>query len=437
MDLQRTIRKEISLEGEGLHTGNPVKITFKPAVPNSGINFIRMDLPGKPLIKATVENILDAARVPRRTSLGVDGIEIHTVEHLMATLCGLGIDNLTIEMDNNEVPGLDGSGFAFLEAIKQTGIEEQQANRRYFYVKEPVLVEEKDAYLTVFPYSSYKISYTLDYRHPLMKVQYLNVELNEQTFEKEVAACRTFVLEDEIEELRHKGLGRGASYDNTLVISEKGVKENTLRVEDEFVRHKVLDLIGDLYLLGMPLKGCVIGAKSGHSLNIKLLRKINEQKGHYELGGVQSTYSIRGKELDITQIMKILPHRYPFLLVDRIISIEEGKRAVGIKNVTINDNFFQGHFPSRPVMPGVMIIEAMAQVGGVLMLSQEQHLGKIAYFIAADNIKFRKTVTPGDQLILEVEVIKVKSKTGQVRTMAKVDDKIVAEADLMFTLVEA
>lgn len=436
MDSQRTIKKETSLGGVGLHTGNPVKITLKPAVVNSGINFIRVDLPGKPLIMASVENILDATKFPRRTSLIKDGAEIHTIEHLMATLCGLGIDNLTIEINNNEVPGLDGSGLTFGEAIRKSGIEEQPAPRHYFYVKEPVLVEEKDAYLAVFPYSSYKISYTLDYRHPLVKTQYLNIELNESSFEKEIVASRTFVLEDEVENLKHMGLGRGANYDNTLVVAQKGIKENTLRSEDEFARHKVLDLIGDLYLLGMPLKGCVVGAKSGHSLNIKLLRKINEQKSHYGLGGVQSTFAIKGQELDVSQIMKILPHRYPFLLVDRIISIEEGKRAVGIKNVTINESFFQGHFPQRSVMPGVLIIEAMAQVGGVLMLSQEQHLGKIAYFIAANNIKFRKTVTPGDQMVLEVEVVRVKSKIGQVHTQAKVDDKVVAEADLMFTLAE-
>ncbi|MDP3143298.1 MAG: bifunctional UDP-3-O-[3-hydroxymyristoyl] N-acetylglucosamine deacetylase/3-hydroxyacyl-ACP dehydratase [Candidatus Omnitrophota bacterium] len=437
MDSQRTIKKETSLEGVGLHTGNPVKITLKPAVVNSGINFIRVDLPGKPLIKAQAENILDAIKVPRRTSLIKDGAEIHTIEHLMATLCGLGIDNLTIEINNNEVPGLDGSGLVFWEAVRKSGIEEQQAPRRYFYVKEPVLVEEKDAYLAAFPHSNYKISYTLDYHHPLMKAQYLNIELNESSFEKELVASRTFVLEDEVENLKHMGLGRGANYDNTLVVAQKGVKENTLRSEDEFVRHKVLDLIGDLYLLGMPLKGCIIGAKSGHSLNAKLLRKINEQKSHYELGGVQSTFAIKGQELDISQIMKILPHRYPFLMVDRIISIEEGKRAVGIKNVTINESFFQGHFPQKPVMPGVLIIEAMAQVGGVMMLSQEQHLGKIAYFIAANNIKFRKTVVPGDQLVLEAEVVKVKSKTGQVHTQAKVNDKVAAEADLMFILAEA
>lgn len=437
MDLQRTIKSAVSLEGVGLHTGNRVKITFKPALPNSGINFIRVDLPGKLLIRAAVDNILAIDKAPRRTSVGKDGVEIHTIEHLMSTLCGLEIDNLNIEIDNNEVPGLDGSGLNFLEAIKRTGIEEQQSPRRYFYVKEPVLVEEKDSFLAAFPHAHYKIAYTLEYRHPLMKAQYLNIELNSETFEKEVAGFRTFVLEDEIEDLKLRGLGRGANYENTLVVSEKGVKDNVLRAENEFVRHKVLDLIGDLYLLGMPMKARIVGAKSGHSLNIRLLKKINEQKDQFELGGVQATTIASGKELDISQIMKILPHRYPFLLVDRIIAIEEGKRAVGIKNVTINEGFFQGHFPQRPVMPGVLIIEAMAQVGGVLMLSQEQHMGKIAYFIAADNIKFRKTVTPGDQLILEVEIIKVKSKTGQVHTTAKVQDRLVAEADLMFTLVES
>jgi len=288
----------------------------------------------------------------------------------------------------------------------------------------------------VLPHPNFRISYTLDYDHPLLKTQYLNLEVTSETFEKEIASYRTFVLEEEVEELKKLGLGKGASFDNTLVVTEKGIVENILRKEDEFVRHKILDLIGDLYLLGAPIKGYVIAVKSGHALNIRLLHKIFEQKQRYESAGVRSEYVSKQQELDIAEIMKVLPHRYPFLLVDRVISLEEGKRAVGIKNVTINDNFFTGHFPDRPVMPGVLIIEAMAQVGGVLMLSQAKNFGKIAYFIAADNIKFRKPVLPGDQLVLEVEVIKVRSRTGQVHTQAKVDDKLVAEADLMFSLAE-
>ncbi|MDP2939608.1 MAG: bifunctional UDP-3-O-[3-hydroxymyristoyl] N-acetylglucosamine deacetylase/3-hydroxyacyl-ACP dehydratase [Candidatus Omnitrophota bacterium] len=439
MELQHTLKHEISLEGVGLHTGNPVKITFKPAPVDLGINFVRVDLEGRPWLKADVLNVLDANRIPRRTSLGKDGFEIHTVEHLLAVLVGLGIDNLIVEINNNEVPGLDGSGLEFIEVIKKAGIEEQNSPRKYFLVKEPVWVAEKDSLLAVFPHPSFKISYTLDYDHPILRSQYISLEINPETFEKEISSFRTFVLQDEVEELKKIGLGKGASYDNTLVVTDDGVIKNQLRSPDEFVRHKVLDLVGDMYLLGMQMKGNVVAIKSGHTLNIKLIKKLTEQKARYELGGVGSNYTFKqeAKELGISQIMQILPHRYPFLLVDRIISLEGGKRAVGIKNVTINDGFFEGHFPKRPVMPGVLIIEAMAQVGGVLMLSQEEHQGKIAYFIAANNIKFRKTVIPGDQLVLEVEVVKLRSKTGQVHTQALVAGKVVAEADLMFTLGES
>ncbi len=437
MELQHTIKKDVSLEGEGLHTGNRVKITLKAAAANTGIIFVRVDLPGCPSVKADISNVLDSKRIPRRTSLGKEGFEIHTIEHLMAVLAGLGIDNLMVEINNSEIPGLDGSGLEFIEAIKKSGIEEQNAERKYFLVKEPVWVEEKDALLAVFPYSNFKISYTLDYDHPVLRSQYISLEMNSATFEKEISSFRTFVLQSEVEELKKIGLGRGASYENTLVVTEDGVLKNTLRSPDEFVRHKVLDLVGDLSLLGLPIRGNVVAIKSGHPLNIKLVKKLYEQKSRYELGGVAGGYTFTGNELDIFQIMQILPHRYPFLFVDRILSLEGGKRAVGIKNVTINDNFFEGHFPRRPVMPGVLIIEAMAQVGGVLMLSQEEHRGKIAYFMAADKIKFRKTVVPGDQLVLEVEVVKLRSKTGQVHTQAKVSGKVVAEADLLFTLVEA
>ena len=435
MEKQQTIKKEVTIEGIGLHTGEKVKLRFKPADVNTGINFVRIDSPQKVQIQAHISNILDLNQLPRRTSIGKDNIEVHTIEHLMAALAGLGIDNILVEIDNIEVPGLDGSGIAFVDILKEAGIQGQDALRKYFSVKEPICIEENDSTIAILPYSSYKISYTLNYSHHFLKTQFLSLEINPETFKKDIASYRTFVLQEEIDELKKLGLGKGASYDNTLVITKEGVKNNTLRSDDEFVRHKILDLIGDLYLINAPLRAHVIALKSGHPLNIKLIKKIYEQKKRYELGGVKSESVFAGcEQLGIDDIMKVLPHRYPFLLVDRIIFLEEGRRAVGVKNVTINDNFFKGHFPGRPVMPGVLIIEAMAQVGGVLMLSQEKNFGKIAYFMAANNVKFRKTVIPGDQLILEVETVKVKSKTGQVHTQAKVDGKLVAEADLMFAL---
>ena len=452
---QRTIGKEVSIKGVGLHTGNTVTVKFKPAPVNSGINFVRVDLstekgrpdalkgwvlPGKPVVKAEAKNLLDLVKSPRRTSISCDGAEIHTIEHLMAVFAGLCIDNIFVEMDNNEVPGLDGSGLEFLDILKSAQILEQDAARKYFLIKEPVWVEEDNASLVIVPAADFRVSYTLSYNHSLLKDQYFDTIIDCNSFEENIVSSRTFCLEEEASTLREQGLGKGANYDNTLVVGKKDVIKNKLRFNDEFARHKVLDLIGDLYLLGLPLRGHVIALKSGHPLNIKLLKKIYQQKDRHERAGVKSVSSFtfnEGQELDAQTIMKILPHRYPFLFVDRVLSLEPGRRAVGIKNVTMNDNFFNGHFPGKPVMPGVLIVEAMAQIGGVMMLAPDKNRGKLAYFLAADNVKFRKTVLPGDQLVLEAEATRIKAKTGRVQARALVDGKVVAEAALMFALVDS
>jgi UDP-3-O-[3-hydroxymyristoyl] N-acetylglucosamine deacetylase/3-hydroxyacyl-[acyl-carrier-protein] dehydratase len=274
------------------------------------------------------------------------------------------------------------------------------------------------------------------YNNPLIGSGYIDILLDGK-LKDDIFTARTFCLEEEVKPLQDLGLGKGANYDNTLVVSRDGIIKNKLRCEDEFVKHKILDLIGDLYLAG-PIRGHVIAIKSGHSLNIKLLEKLRRYRDKVFSAGVgsQTSYVPSGKELSSEEIMKLLPHRYPFLLIDKIIDLEPCKRAVGVKNVSMNEYFFQGHFPNRPVMPGVLIIEAMAQVGGVLMLSSAENKGKLAYFLAANNAKFRKTVVPGDQLVIEVVAGKVKSKTGTVYTKAFVDEKVVAEAELMFALVE-
>ncbi len=439
MDKQRTIEKETGLKGIGLHTAKKVNVTFKPADIDTGINFIRTDLPGRPIIKASVDSLLSQARSPRHTSIGSDGIEIHTIEHLMAALSGLCIDNIYIEIDNDEVPGLDGSSLNFLETLDRAGIKEQEKSRRGYFIKEPIFVEEDGAAIVAVPSQDFKISYTLNYNHPLLRAQFLELKFHEGVFKNELASSRTFCLESEAEELQQQGMGAGANYENTLVVGENGVIKNKLRYQDEFVRHKMLDLFGDLYILGEPLKAHIIALRSGHSLNLKLARKIEKQKQKYAVGGIGVDFRTQemGTQFGIETIMKILPHREPFLFVDRIIHLETGKHATGIKNVTINDYFFKGHFPGKPVMPGVLIVEAMAQVGGVMMLSPKENRGKLAYFLSADNIKFRKTVVPGDQLILDVEAGKIKSRTGRVHAKALVDGKVVAEADLMFVLVES
>jgi len=437
MSKQRTIQRELSLKGMGLHTANKVNLTFKPAPEDSGINFIRIDLPDKPVIKASVDYLLSPSRSWRRSSVGNGQAEIHTIEHLMAALAGTGIDNIYIEIDNDEVPGMDGSSLNFFEILNEAGIKEQEKDRQYYSIKEPIFQEEDGSSIIALPFSEFKISYTLNYNHQLLETEFLELNLDSEVFKKEIASARTFCLQEEAAELQRQGLGRGANYDNTLVIGKNGVINNKLRYQNEFIRHKILDLIGDLYLVGCPIKGHIIALRSGHSLNLKIARKISEQRQRYSMGGVGAGYHpMEGEELDISTIKKILPHREPFLFVDKVISLEKGRRATGIKNVTINDYFFKGHFPDRPVMPGVLIVEAMAQVGGVMMLAPEENRGKLAFFLAADNIKFRKTVVPGDQLVLMVEAGKIKSRTGQVHAKALVCGKIVAEADLMFALVE-
>jgi len=436
MEQQLTIKNAVEIEGVGLHTGARTRMRLLPAEQNAGISFIRVDLPGKPVIRANISNVMESSRKLRRTSLAFEGAEIHTIEHLMSALNGMAIDNITIEINGPEIPGIDGSAASFVELVKKAGIERQAEQRKSFTVKEPIWLEEDDTVLAILPDSEFKISYMLSYDHPMLKSQYVSIVINPETYEKEIAPTRTFCLEAEAEALRTQGLGKGANFDNTLVVGKDGVIKNKLKFDDEFARHKISDLIGDLYLLGMALKGHVIAVKSGHPLNIRLLQKIRQQQERMRAGAMESKGpGIVGTPLDINDIKKILPHRYPFLLVDRVIELEEDKRAVGIKNVTMNEFYFPGHFPDMPIMPGVLIMEALAQVAGVMMLNKRDNKGKYAFFMSMDKVKFRKAVVPGDQLVLETEVLKLRSKTVQVRAVASVDGKVVAEGELMFALV--
>ncbi len=438
MELQKTIKQELSIKGAGLHTGCRVTVRLKPSPENSGISFIRVDGRQQSVIKASYESILINSKIPRCTSIGNGKVVIHTVEHLMSVLYGLGIDNAMIEIDGEELPGLDGSGLEFLRAIKKVGIIEQRAPRQYIEIKEPLVVHEGDSSIIIVPDQELKISYTLAYQHSYLNSQFFTATVNSITYEQDIAPSRTFCLEEEAQFLLSQGLGKGANYENTLVIGKNGVIQNQLRFKDEFARHKVLDLIGDIYLLGKPIRGYIFAIKSGHYLNIELLKKIWLHDQPSQKKSFIPEYALGDKkELDIHQIMKILPHRFPFLLVDRVIELEKAKRIVGIKNVTINDPFFAGHFPSRSIMPGVLIVEAIAQTAGILVLTDENHQGKVALFLGANNIKFRKLVGPGEQLIMTVEMTRDRSKTAILYGQAKVNGEVVAEVDLIFSFTNA
>ena len=435
---QRTIAKDVFLNGRGIHTGEPVSVRVLPAPPDVGIVFVRTDLPHRPAIPVKSAQVVDVEKSVRRTTLSKHGVEVQTVEHFMASLWGVGIDNAYVEVTSAEMPGLDGSAVQFLQQFTAAGTTEQPAPRRYVTLREPLFVQEGESSIVVFPDETLRISYLLSYAHPMLKSQFVSFSENGvASFERDIAPARTFCLKEEAESLQAAGFGKGATFDNTLVLGEQGVMHNTLRFDDEFARHKILDLLGDLYLLGAHLRAHVIAIKSGHPLNVKLLKKLGQAMEHWKLGSLHSATSevMVGPQLDITQIEKILPHRYPFLLVDRVTELAE-TRAVGIKCVTINDYFFRGHFPGRPVMPGVLIIEAMAQVSGIILLNKPEQRGKLAYFMGVDQVKFRKPVVPGDVLVLEAELGKLRSRTGQVKARALVDGKLVCEAELMFALVD-
>jgi UDP-3-O-[3-hydroxymyristoyl] N-acetylglucosamine deacetylase / 3-hydroxyacyl-[acyl-carrier-protein] dehydratase len=433
---QRTIEKEIEFCGRGLFGGEQARVRLKPAAVDAGIAFACVNGEVQVTVPARVEYL---ASRPRRTSLrnGTAGVE--TIEHCLAACAGLGVDNLLIEVNGPELPSGDGSSQHFVEALQSAGIVEQPAERRILKVTEPIHVARGESEIAALPCEEpgLHIIYELDYgpQSPIGR-QVLAIDLTPEVFTSQLAGARTFVLEVEAQQLRQAGLGTHLGYQDILVFGPAGPIENQVRWPDECVRHKIQDLIGDLTLAGRPLQARIYARRSGHSLNHELVKQILALEEAAELAKKPAKRP-NDVLLDIRRVQRILPHRYPFLMIDRIVEMQEEVRAVAIKNVTINEEFFQGHYPGHPIMPGVLILEAMAQLGGVLLSQKLEHTGKVAVLLSLDKVKFRRAVVPGDQLILEANAIRVKSRTGHVRCNARVGDELVAEADIKFMMVDA
>ena len=437
---QRTLKSQVEFQGAGLHSGKDVRVVVKPAEAGSGIVFVRTDLEDSPEVQAVCTHLRPR---DRRSVLIVGAAEVHTIEHLLGSLWALQIDNATVEIDGEEVPGLDGSAKDFVTALSAVGIIDQKVERKRFTVEEPIYVREGDSSLVALPNSGgsgssgLSIEYHLDYSQVTglngLSKQSVRFAMSPEVFAEDIAAARTFVFEHEVEQLQEAGFGRGATSQNTLIVGPGGVRENTLRFEDELARHKVLDLIGDLATLGADLDAHIIATRSGHGLNLKLVKALmGAMHAEEDRGG-----AVRESGMEIRDIFNLLPHRYPFLMIDRVIELEGYKHAVGIKNVSINEPFFQGHWPEQPIMPGVLQLEAMAQLAGVLLLRKLENTGKLAVLWSIDKVKLRGAVVPGDQLRIEVDTIRAKPSVSHVAARCKVAGKLVAEAQLKFTLVDA
>lgn len=428
-DKQRTLAKPITLEGVGLHTGANVHMTVKPSQPDKGINFVRTDVDGQPTIPALVKYVTDTTR---GTTISRDDVSIHTVEHIMSALAGLGIDNATIYMDGPEPPRADGSSLLFCESIVEAGIEEFDAQRRFFTVKEPVYYSSAGIHLGIYPANDFRISYTIDFNHPKLRTQFASFEITPEIYTREIVKARTFCFHYEIEALRAAGLIKGGTPDVAVVIGEEDILNTELRFADEPVRHKILDLIGDLALLGKPIKGQILAIRAGHTANAAFVRKLADYPRLRALAGLTEEPAF-----DMSAILSLLPHRFPFLLVDKVVYLEGREKAIGYKNVTVNEPHFTGHFPDRPVMPGVLILEAMAQVGGVLLMTTVPDPSeKLIFFASIDKVKFRKPVVPGDRLVFELTTLRLKGRICTMKGEAFVDGEMAAEAEFMAMLVD-
>ncbi len=455
---QQTIGHPVSFSGIGLHSGNRVNMTFLPASANSGIRFRRVDLADKPEIEARVENVIENNR---STTIAKGNVKIHTIEHVLAAFAGYAIDNAVVELDSNEPPIGDGSSREFCRMIQEAGISPQGERREPYKPTQPVELLMGETEMALFPDEGFKITCTSSDKHGRF-TQFFSVDLTPKTWEKEISDARTFCFYEEIEYLIKNGLIRGGSLENAVVIRDDAVlTTEPLRYPEEFVRHKILDIIGDLSLIGRPLQGHLIAVKPSHAANCEMARLIGAQmqkpiRAAQTFGpppvapkppsaplaptGTEAAVSDVPAEpesgegaMDPNRVMQILPHRYPFLMVDRVTKID-GNRIYAIKNVTFNEPYFQGHFPGHPIMPGVLQLEAMAQVAGILMMKQAENAGQIAYFMAAEDVKWRKPVVPGDTIVIEVEMMKMRGKIGKAKGVCKVRGEIVSEAEVTFMI---
>jgi UDP-3-O-[3-hydroxymyristoyl] N-acetylglucosamine deacetylase/3-hydroxyacyl-[acyl-carrier-protein] dehydratase len=413
---RRTIARQVSLDGIGLHLGAACQLSFRPAPSGAGLSFRRLDLDGSPTISARAEH---AVLTERRTQLGEDPVSVHTVEHVLAAVAGCGVDDLEIALDAAEPPIMDGSAAPFVEALHAAGFVEQPGEVKYLTLRRPVRLTDGESTYVACPSAELELNVSIEFPHATIGRQQCSFRITRESFTRELAAARTFGFVHEVDALRAKGLIQGASLDNAVVLDERGVVGTELRWHDEFVRHKAMDCVGDLALAGARVRARITADKPSHRGTVRLVR------------AMQEAIAKETNVLEIEEIMKVLPHRYPFLLVDRILEIEDGKRIVGMKNVTINEPFFQGHFPGHPIMPGVLIIEAMAQVGGMLLMgSVPEPENKVVYFTSLNNVKWRRPVKPGDQLRFELELLQVRGMMCKMSGVAKVDGQVVAEAEM-------
>jgi UDP-3-O-[3-hydroxymyristoyl] N-acetylglucosamine deacetylase/3-hydroxyacyl-[acyl-carrier-protein] dehydratase len=435
---QRTLAREVSIQGNALHTGENVTLTLRPAAVGSGIVFRRIDLSGNPELRPRVDLITDLVRA---TTIQSGHAKIHTVEHVLSALAGCGIDNAVVEMNASEPPILDGSARPFVNLILQGEPLEQEADREYFELDAPVSVTRGNSSVIALPCDQFKISCTsADDRG--IHTQHLSLTIDPDVYMTQVAAARTFTVYEDIEALLKLGKIKGGSLDCAVVIrGDKIISKEPLRFPDEFVRHKILDIIGDLSLLGLPLKAHIVATRPGHAINAELTKalaaKLEERRKGPKRKARPATVLPTETSLDIRRILDTIPHRYPFVMIDRVLEFIGNDELVAIKNVTINEPYFTGHFPTNPVMPGVLQLEAMAQAAGIVMLRRTGNSGKTAFFMSADKVKFRRPVRPGDQIIINAKITKCRGdKLAAAECNCTVGGQVVSSAELMFAVVE-